>query len=56
VVQIKQGEGKLVIYNPEIGSRGFTRRGEIEHGEFMSKIDKEFQIIFLEMKNMVKEL
>jgi hypothetical protein len=52
----KRGEGKLASYNPEIGSRGFTRRGEMEHEEFMSEIDKEFRRMFLEMKNMVKEL
>jgi hypothetical protein len=54
--KFKRGEGKLAIYNPEIGSRRFTRRGEMEHEEFMSKADKEFQRIFLEMKNVVKEL
>jgi hypothetical protein len=39
----KRGEGKLASYNPEIGSRSFTRRKEMEHEDVLSEADKEFQ-------------
>jgi len=52
----KQGEGKIASYNPEIGSRNFTRRKEMEHEDVLSEDDKDFRKMFHKMTTMVKEL
>jgi hypothetical protein len=52
----KRGEGKFAIYNPQIGSRRFTQKKEMEHEDVLFEADKEFRSIFLELTNMVKEL
>jgi hypothetical protein len=54
----KRGEGKLASYNPEIGSRSFTRRGEMDSPRRLGPYDSEddFFEAFNLMKAMVEEM
>jgi hypothetical protein len=54
----KQGEGKLASYNTEIGSRSFTRRGEMASTRRLGPYDSEddFFKAFNLMKAMVEEI
>jgi hypothetical protein len=54
----KRGEGKLESYNPEIGSRSFTRREEMASPRKIGPYESEddFFNAFNQMKAMVEEL
>jgi hypothetical protein len=54
----KRGEGKLASYNPEIGSRSFTRRREMNSPRKLGPYESEddFFEVFNLMKSMVEEM
>jgi hypothetical protein len=56
--RIKKGEGKLEVYNPKIGSRRSTQRGEMATPRKTNPFNSEedFFEAFSLMKEMVEEL
>jgi hypothetical protein len=56
--KFKRGEGKLASYNPEIGSRSFTRRGEMVSPRMLGPYESEDDFLepFHLMKAMVQEM
>jgi hypothetical protein len=56
--RLKNGEGKLEAYNPKIGSRRSTQRGDMDKPRKMNPFnyEEDFFEAFILMKEMVEEI